>query len=279
MFMKTKLITALASIFTFLLFTACSSDPDHLYGKDKEMKILDEYGDATTYARASILSGTTLTIVGGIGEDHIIEVQDEDILGVSYSSRGVVYDGPIKRKTYPAELNIRPKKYGSTVISITDPDLDKTIHVDVKVVDHYAAMTVLESTAEGIEEDMLLAFKYSDDNEYRIISQEGKEYDTFEFGEYHFEHPIEVNPCQVVYLTLKSGETETIWEITDGDNNKDGHKLYINNIFIGMGLPSDITTKLSYTEYYPTEFLFTDTSNPERKFKTTAANTAIKYTF
>lgn len=279
MSMKGKLRTAFTSLFAILLITACSDDPSHLYGADKEMEILDEYGDVTTNARASIHSGTTITIVGGICDHHIIEIQDEDIISADYISKCVVYDGPIKKKTLPAEIRIRAKKQGSTVISITDPDIDKTIHVQVDVVDHYTAMTVLESSVEGIEKDTYLAFKYNDDNEYRFVSKDGKEYDTFEFGEYHFRQPVHFEPGHAVLLTLKNSDTETTWVITDADNNKDGHKLYISDIYTGMGLPDKIITKLSYTEYYPTEFLFTDASNPDRHFKTTAADTAIKYTF
>lgn len=277
--MKAEPSIVLASILALFLFTACGDDPSNFYGADKEMEILDEEGDATTNARVSLHHITTLTIVGGIGEFHLVEVQNEDVISVNYSPRYAMYEGPVKAKTVPAELRIRANEYGSTVISITDTDIDKTIHVKVTVVDHYAAMTILESTTEGIEADMYLAFRYNGANEYRFVSKEGKEYDTFESGEYHFMQPVEFMPGNAVYLALNNGDTETLWRITDADNNKDGHKLYISDVYIGMKLPSNITTKLSYTEYYPTEFLFTDTSDPARTFKTTAADTAIQYTF
>lgn len=275
--MRDILITALISVLTLIALTACREDADNLYGDGKEMEILDEYGDVTTKARASVVNGTTLTIIGGIGDLHIVAVEDEDILETEYESRCIIYDGPIKTKTDPAKVHIKPKKYGSTIVSITDTDIDKTIHIQVDVVDHYGALTVLESTAYGIETGMYLAFKYSEDNEYRFVSKAGKEYETLESGQYHFEQPVP--GAGQVYLTLKSDDTETIWSITDADNNKDGHKLYLSDIYCGMGLPSSITTRLSYTEYYPTLFLFTDTSNPERTFTTGKADTAVKYTF
>ena len=111
--MKAKLRTILASTFTFLLLTGCTDDPSHFYGADKEMKILDEDGDATTNARVSMIGATTLTIVGGVGDFHVVEVEDEEILSAEYSSKYTSYDGPIKIKTIPAEIRIKANKYGN----------------------------------------------------------------------------------------------------------------------------------------------------------------------
>ena len=80
--MKKFLFLALA----FALFISCDNDPDNLYGKKKEFRILDEYGSQTTHAYASIISGTYLEIVGGIGTNHVIEVArvGSDIATVPY---------------------------------------------------------------------------------------------------------------------------------------------------------------------------------------------------
>ena len=74
--MKNTLATILSIVIAATLFSSCDNAPDNLYGKKKEMQILDESGNTTTTAYASIYSGTVISIVGGIGDNHIVEVED-----------------------------------------------------------------------------------------------------------------------------------------------------------------------------------------------------------
>ena len=142
--MKNTFRTILSFVFAITIFASCDNDPDNLYGKNKEMQILDEFGDVTTTAYASIYSGTILSIVGGIGDNHIVEVEDEDILTATYSYRGAMVDGIIPTETMPASVILLPEKFGSTTVTITDTDIDKTIQVHVTVVNEYATLEIID---------------------------------------------------------------------------------------------------------------------------------------
>ena len=266
--MKNTLATILSVVIAATLFSSCDNDPDNLYGKKKEMQILDESGNTTTTAYASIYSGTVISIVGGIGDNHIVEVEDEDILTAIYSGRGAMVDG------------ILAKKFGSSKVTITDTDIDQTIHVQVTVVNEYATLEIKESSMEGIEEGMKIAFIYGESNEYQIISKNDKEYTSIESGEYHWgEYDYEENSLT---LTLKNKDGETIWNITDADKNAAGHDWYVDEILTGLALPrEEVLTKYSPAVIYPTLFKFSDTMNPERYFITGSGRSSanIKYNF
>ena len=263
-----------------ILFPSCDNDPDNLYGKKKEMHILDESGNTTTTAYTSIYSGTVISIVGGIGDNHIVEVEDEDILTAIYSGRGAMVDGIIPTETMPAHVILLAKKFGSSKVTITDTDIDQTIHVQVTVVNEYATLEIKESSMEGIEEGMKIAFIYGESNEYQIICKNGKEYTSIESGEYHWgEYDYEENSLT---LTLKNKDGETIWNITDADKNAAGHDWYVDEILTGLALPrEEVLTKYSPAVIYPTLFKFTDTKNPERYFITGSGRSSanIKYNF
>ena len=278
--MKNTLATILSIIIAATLFSSCDNDPDNLYGKKKEMQILDESGNTTTTAYTSIYSGTVISIVGGIGDNHIVEVEDEDILTAIYSGRGAMVDGIIPTETMPAQVILLAKKFGSSKVTITDTDIDQTIHVQVTVVNEYATLEIKESSMEGIEEGMKIAFIYGESNEYQIISKNGKEYTSIESGEYHWgEYDYEENSLT---LTLKNKDGETIWNITDADKNAAGHDWYVDEILTGLALPrEEVLTKNSPAVIYPTLFKFTDTKNPERYFITGSGRSSanIKYNF
>ena len=281
MIMKLKLSFISAITLAICTLSSCDNDPDNLYGKNKEMQILDGSGAPCTNAFATFIHGASLAIVGGIGDNHIIEVEDESILTATYSSRGAMCDGPIPTETLPAHVIIEPKSYGSTTVSITDTDIDKTIHVEIKVVDDYLAFTVQESNVAGLEKDMMLAFflknKLKSHDEYRIVSKEGNGYVSSIVGDYHFgDYDVAENSLT---LTLINGETETTWKITDADNNAAGHEYYNRYLLGGLRLPNSLLTKTSPALIYPSKFQFTDTSNPERYFITGRADTDIKYLF
>lgn len=263
----------LLSFLASAAFTSCGSDPDNMYGKNKEMRILDEYGTVTQTAYASIISGTTLNIVGGIGDNHIIEVEDETVLTAIYSGRGAMVDGLISTETLLAHLIIEPKKYGTTTVSITDTDIDKTIHVTVQVVDEYKALTVQESSAGGIGKDMMIAFKLGDGNEYRILEMDGRDYVSLEVGEYHFvkDHGLQ--------LSLTTEEKETIWKISIMEDGAEAGVDDLDFILEGLRLPNSVLTKYSPVITYPDRFYFIDTENPDKTFTTGPANTTIKYLF
>ena len=245
------------------------------------MQILDESGEPCTNAYATFIHGASLSIVGGIGDNHIVEVEDECILTATYSSRGAMCDGPVPTETLPAHVIIEPKSYGSTTVSITDTDIDKTIHVEIKVVDDYLAFTVQESNVEGLEKDMMLAFfltnKVKDHDEYRIVSKEGEGYVSSVVGDYHFGDYVDADNS--LMLTLINGENETTWKITDADNNAAGHPYYNHYLLGGLRLPNSVLTKTSPALVYPSKFQFTDLTNPERYFITGRADTDIRYLF
>lgn len=279
--MKLKLSFISAIALAICTLSSCDNDPDNLYGKNKEMQILNESGEPCTNAYATFIHGANLSIVGGIGDNHIVEVEDESILTATYSSRGAMCDGPVPTETLPAHVIIEPKGYGSTTVSITDTDIDKTIHVEIKIVDDYLAFTVQESNVEGLEKDMMLAFflknKLKSHDEYRIVSKEDNGYVSSIVGDYHFgDYDVAENSLT---LTLINGETETTWKITDADNNAAGHEYYNRYLLGGLRLPNSLLTKTSPALIYPSKFQFTDTSNPERYFITGRADTDIKYLF
>lgn len=269
-----KIFSVVVLVTTIL--SSCDNDPDNLYGKNKPMRILDENGNITTKVYASIVSGTIIRIVGGVGIYHTIEVEDESLIDINYSHRGAEGNVLYMETTVPALIIIKPTKFGSTTISITDEDINKTIIVEVEVVNEYKALTIKESTIEGLEKGVKLAFQNEDSNEYRFIKQNGQEYISLECGTYHFGNYYDFKSLS---LTLNDGNNESNWIITDADNNKNGYKYYTSNIIEGLKLPYSITTRFEPAIHYPQEFLFTDNSNPERYFKTGPANTTIKYTF
>lgn len=270
-----KILSVVMLATTLLL--SCSDDPDNLYGKKKPMRILDENGNVTTKAYVSTVSHTFLDIVGGVGYNHTIEVEDETLVEVGYSNRGATNSFlPKYSETDPAEVFIKALKFGSTTISITDEDINKTITIDVEVVNEYKALTIKESTIESLEKGVMLVFLNEEKNEYRFVKKRGQEYISLEQGTYHFEDSADYSRLP---LTLNNGNTESNWIITDADNNKNEYRHYISNILEGLNLPYSITTRFQPAIHFPQEFLFTDNSNPERYFKTGPANTTIKYTF
>ena len=278
--MKNTLATILSVVIAATLFSSCDNDPDNLYGKKQEMQILDEFGDVATTAYASIYSGTVIRVIGGIGDNHIVEVEDEDILTAIYSGRGAMVDGIIPTETMPAQVILLAKKFGSSKVTITDTDIDQTIQVQVTVVNEYATLEIKESSVDGIEDGMKIGFIYGESNEYQIISTNGKEYTSSESGEYHWgEYNFEEN---TLTLTLKNKDGETIWNITDADKNAAGHDWYVDEILTGLALPrEEVLTKESPAVSYPTLFQFTDINNPDRYFKTGSSRSSanIKYNF
>ena len=131
--------------------------------------------------------------------------------------------------------------------------------------------------------DKLVEFLQDKDvNEYRIVSRNGKEYETLAKGEYHFEEPREdigdtyINPGDV-RMTLKDEDGETVWKITDADNNKNAFHGYISDVLSGLGLPDEIITK-EPAMHYPELFLFTDIFDINRHFMTGRME-VIEYTF
>ena len=275
--MKTLLKIFTTVVLAATLLSSCSDDPDNLYGKKKPMRILDEYGNTVTKAYVSTVSHTFLDIVGGVGYYHTIEVEDESLVDVVYSNRGAVNSFlPKYSATDPAGIAIKALKFGSTTISITDEDINKTITIEVEVVNEYKALTIKESTVEELDKGVKLAFLNEEENEYRFVKQSSQEYISLEKGTYHFGESADYS---LLPLILNNGNSESEWIITDADNNKNGNKHYYSHILEGLNLPNSITTRFEPAIHYPTEFLFTDSSNPERYFKTGPANTTIKYTF
>lgn len=280
--MKIRHLIRIATVLLAVMSAASCDDPDNLYGKKKEMQILDEKGEPVEQMYVSIITSGTLSIVGGMGDNHTVEVQDESILTAHYNGRGAGHSH-IPTETLPASVVLLPHKLGSTVVSITDNDTDETLHVQIDVVHQYIGLTVSESTAEELEDGTMILFLQDRDvNEYRIVSRNGKEYETLAKGEYHFEEPREdigdtyINPGDVM-MTLKDEDGETVWKITDADNNKNAFHGYISDVLSGLGLPDEIITK-EPAMHYPELFLFTDIFDIDRHFMTGRME-VIEYTF
>lgn len=280
--MKIRNLIRIATVLLAVMSAASCDDPDNLYGKKKEMQILDEKGEPVEQMYVSIITSGTLSIVGGMGDNHTVEVQDESILKAEYNGRGTGHSH-ISTETIPASVVLIPHKLGSTVVSITDNDTDETLHVQIDVVHQYIGLTVSESTAEELEDGTMILFLQDRDvNEYRIVSRNGKEYETLAKGEYHFEEPREdigdtyINPGDV-RMTLKDENGETVWKITDADNNKNAFHGYISDVLSGLGLPDEIITK-EPAMHYPELFLFTDIFDVNRHFMTGRME-VIEYTF
>lgn len=280
--MKIRNLIRIATVLLAVMSAASCDDPDNLYGKKKEMQILDEKGEPVEQMYVSIITSGTLSIVGGMGDNHTVEVQDESILTAHYNGRGAGHSH-IPTETLPASVVLLPHKLGSTVVSITDNDTDETLHVQIDVVHQYIGLTVSESTAEELEDGTMILFLQDRDvNEYRIVSRNGKEYETLAKGEYHFEEPREdisdtyINPGDV-RMTLKDENGETVWKITDADNNKNAFHGYISDVLSGLGLPDEIITK-EPAMHYPELFLFTDIFDVNRHFMTGRME-VIEYTF
>lgn len=280
--MKIRNLIRIATVLLAVMSAASCDDPDNLYGKKKEMQILDEKGEPVEQMYVSIITSGTLSIVGGMGDNHTVEVQDESILKAEYNGRGTGHSH-IPTETLPASVVLLPHKLGSTVVSITDNDTDETLHVQIDVVHQYIGLTVSESTAEELEDGTMILFLQDRDvNEYRIVSRNGKEYETLAKGEYHFEEPREdigdtyINPGDV-RMTLKDENGETVWKITDADNNKNAFHGYISDVLSGLGLPDEIITK-EPAMHYPELFLFTDIFDIDRHFMTGRME-VIEYTF
>lgn len=280
--MKIRNLIRIATVLLAVMSAASCDDPDNLYGKKKEMQILDEKGEPVEQMYVSIITSGTLSIVGGMGDNHTVEVQDESILKAEYNGRGAGHSH-ISTETIPASVVLIPHKLGSTVVSITDNDTDETLHVQIDVVHQYIGLTVSESTAKELEDGTMILFLQDRDvNEYRIVSRNGKEYETLAKGEYHFEEPREdigdtyINPGDV-RMTLKDENGETVWKITDADNNKNAFHGYISDVLSGLGLPDEIITK-EPAMHYPELFLFTDILDIDRHFMTGRME-VIEYTF
>ena len=75
--MNLKLSFICALVLGLCTISSCDSDPDNLYGKNKEMQILDESGKPCTNVNASFIYGTTLSIVGGLFDCEIPFSQQE----------------------------------------------------------------------------------------------------------------------------------------------------------------------------------------------------------
>ena len=280
--MKIRNLIRIATVLLAVMSAASCDDPDNLYGKKKEMQILDEKGEPVEQMYVSIITSGTLSIVGGMGDNHTVEVQDESILTAHYNGRGAGHSH-IPTETLPASVVLLPHKLGSTVVSITDNDTDETLHVQVDVVHQYIGLTVSESTADELEDGTMILFLQDRDvNEYRIVSRNRKEYETLAKGEYHFEEPREdigdtyINPGDV-RMTLKDENGETVWKITDADNNKNAFHGYISDVLSGLGLPDEIITK-EPAMHYPELFLYTDIFDINRHYMTGRME-VIEYTF
>ena len=275
-FIKDLCIMAICSILALGIYSCTPEDPSNIYGRNKEMQIVDENNNEIEMTYATMLGGGGFCITGGKGKNHSVEVVDEDILTATYCQKGVVQP---EKRTMPASVFIQPKKIGETTIIVTDTDTDEMKMIKVKVVYNYQTLTIGDSSAEGLMNGMQICFMNEGeegDNEYRIVIQSDNKYISYEEGDYHFEIPE--TDRSYFFLTFKNDEMETIWKVTDADNNSEGLDNYVPNVIKGIRLHDHVLTKLTPSWAYPQIFLFTDTANPDRHFKTGPAK-SISYRF
>lgn len=270
--MKTlKLLAAFVVALSFLI--SCDySKLDDRYGKKIPLVVVDANEEEINQLYFPRWSGSYYYIHGGLGENYQVEVEDTSVLYCYIKRKRAETVCLLPVKMIPSTIVIHGKKFGETTISITDTDVDQTVHLQVEVIDEYSAITILESEADSYEENMLLAFRIGGGKDYRLLKKEGEEYTTSEIGTYEFGEPSETD----WKITLTCGEQETVWRITDADNNRAGHKYYSPSVVSGIDFPYKIFTKVWDPIYhYPTKFRFTDTANPDRSFITGRADTLI----
>ena len=257
-----------------LLFVCISCGYDDPYGNDRPMRLLNKDGEEIDQVHLSrwVNDHTHCYIVGGVGENYVIEVEDTSMV-YSFCKRKSESKFIFKYRVNPTYMYISNKKVGSTTISVTDIDAGQTLHIPVHISDSYAALTILESNVGGYEENMFLAFSIEEDNYYRVLKRNGDEYASLEVGKYSFaEYSQRRN--EEWELTLTCEDEVTVWRITDADNNEGGYKGYISDVVCGLRLP-DPVTKWEQAICYPQKFRFTDIENPERSFITGPANLKI----
>lgn len=275
---KSVFILAVGAMMSMSVCSCDDNDPDNLYGKHKDMMIVDDNLLAVDMVYATIIEGGGFSVIGGKGDNYRVEVLDEDVLTAKVYQRGVGHSDPLTW-TQPVAVYLTPKKLGETIVAVTDTDTDETESVRVKVVNRYASLTISDSYVEDITDGSrlwLMDEGENGDNEYRLVRQKYDEYLVSDTGEYHFELPE--NDRSYFYLTLSNAENETTWIVTDADNNLEGYEWYESDVISGIGLHQHVLTKRTETPAYPKIFLFTDTADPERYFKTGPAK-SIKHRF
>ena len=274
-----SVVTMMTCAMTAMGICSCdNNDPDNLYGKHKDMKIVNNDLMAINIVYANKIEGGGFNVIGGKGDNYKVEVLDEDVLTAEIYQRGVGHSDPLEW-TQPIAVSLFPKKLGETTVVVIDTDTDQIESVRVKVVNRYAALTVSESSVEDIVDGMQLWLMNEGENgtnDYHFVRQKYHEFSASETGEYHFE--IHENDRSYFYLTLKDPEKETTWIVTDADNNREGYKWYEPDVVRGIKLHKHVLTKRTETPAYPKLFLFTDIADPERSFKTGPAET-INYRF
>ena len=262
---------AVCAIMTLGICSCDNNDPNDFYGKHRQMQLVDNGYNIVEMTYATPAKGGGFNIIGGMGDNHRIEVMDEDILTATYNPRSSLQPENV---TFLASVNLHPKKVGETSVIVTDTDTDETKMIKVKVIYNYATLTIRESTTEGLMNGMKICLMDEGEeggNEYHIAIQDDNEYISYEKGKYHFDLPE--HDRSYFFLTLKNDEKETTWKITDADNNSRGYDDYISDVIKGIRLHDHVLTKMTPSYAYPQIFLFTDTADSERHFLTGPAKT------
>lgn len=133
-----------------------------------------------------------LSLYGGYGKHHSVEISDPEILGYSYD-KGFVKNVPFD---YPdietANVTLLPERLGQTSVRVTEEDTGETEVIDVKVCESYHALAI-DSGESQFEEGSFFAFRYGGvDNVLRICKGDITTFDykhiadgTYRFVEYN----------------------------------------------------------------------------------------------
>lgn len=174
MIMKRIIYAALAAM---MMLSGCEYHPFYDGQKfrvsHKDYGLLESDG-AHIYVPHQLDEPFVLSLYGGWGKSHHIEIEDQECLGYSYEKGDVKksgFDGP---DMIAAGVTLIPKKIGDTVIRITEETTGESISIFVHVCEAYKAIKVYE-TQNSLAVGTLLAFRYGGVDDVVKICREDSE--------------------------------------------------------------------------------------------------------
>lgn len=217
-----------------------------------------------------------LSLYGGYGRHHSVEVSDPEILGYSYD-KGFVKPVPFD---YPdietANVTLLPARLGQTSVRVSDEDTGESEMIKIKVCESYHALEINNDNSP-FEEGTFFAFRYGGvDNVLRICKGDIAAMDykhiadgTYRFVEYNgvlsleITYPADENGCPdpVGQDTFRKYLVQAYYGGTYGDNSLMMEYLNLSKL--------SVATRASFDEmdvYYNNSFRvvdITDGTNPE----------------
>ena len=156
--MKLKVFAALVCALSFL--TSCGyNEFEGVYGKKESLRIVNKNENEVHQVYLTKWTHPMFYILGGMGSNYEVEVEDTSLVSYTICSKLIEKLSFLNVNKIPSRIYLQGKKLGRTTVSITDTDVNQTVHLQVEITGAYSAITILESDVEGYEEDMLLAFR------------------------------------------------------------------------------------------------------------------------